>query len=98
MVALLYALAALLWRPPPTPQQPPADIHVQLSVRDGKTRFRTGEPIRLVLTFTADKSGHLVDTTTTIPASPIDDIEISPDAGVFHWLDLYSSGGRYAPD
>src|SRR6185295_10201674 len=32
------------------------------------------------------------------PASPIDEIIITPDAGLFHWLDLYSERGRYWPD
>jgi hypothetical protein len=64
-------------------------------LRDGKTRFRAGEPIRLVLTFTTARSGYSVDTYTTLPVSPTDEIDISPDTGVFHWLDLY---GSWTPD
>jgi hypothetical protein len=75
-----------------------ADVHVALSLRNGKTTFRMGEPIRLILSFTADRSGYAVDTTTTNPASPIDEVVVSPETGVFPWLDIYSAPNRYSPD
>ena len=83
---------------PVVPALTPADLHVQLSLRGGKTTFRQGEAIRLILSFTADRAGYILDETTTIPASPIDDVIVSPNTGVFHWLDRYSEGFRYSPD
>lgn len=73
-------------------------VQVQLSLAEEKTIYRTGEPIRLTLSFTADGQGYQLNTTTTKPASPVDEVLLSPDAGVFHWLDEYSSGNRYYPD
>ena len=95
--AILAAVALLAWQAAaPTPL--PEGLHVQLSLRDGKTRFRAGEPIRAVLTVSADKPDYFVDNTTTNPASPIDDVVITPDVGLFHWLDRYAETDRYAPD
>jgi hypothetical protein len=78
--------------------QPNADVEVRLSLAGGRTVFRAGEPVRLVLSFKSDAAGYQVNTTTTKPASPIDEVVLSSDAGVTRWLDEYSAGGRYAPD
>ena len=91
-----FVLAATLVAP--GQGREPADVHVALSLRDGKTTFRIGEPIRLILSFTADRPGYAVDTTTTNPASPIDEVVVSPETGVFPWLDIYSAPDRYSPD
>jgi hypothetical protein len=71
-----------------------SDVHVKLSLAENKTSFRTGDPIRLILEFTADHEGYDVDTVTDKTGSPSDTLFISPDAGVFHWLDEYLGGGR----
>jgi hypothetical protein len=73
-------------------------VNVQLSLAGGRSIYRSGEPIRMILSFTADAPGYNLNTTTTQPASPVDDVTISPDSGVFHWLDDYSRRGRYSPD
>jgi hypothetical protein len=70
----------------------------QLSLKDDKNSYRIGEPIILDLEFSADQPGHLVNTTTTEPASPIDEITVTPSNGVFDWLADSSRGHPYAPD
>jgi len=74
------------------------DVRVRLSLAGEKSVYRTGEPIRLTLSFTSDRDGYIIDTTTTKPAHPVDEVLLSPDSGVSRWLDEYSGRHRYAPD
>jgi hypothetical protein len=83
---------------PAVAQTAGADVQVRLSLAGGKSVYRTGEPIRLALSFTSDADGYQLNVTTTKPASPVDEIALTPDEGVFHWLDEYSGKHRYAPD
>jgi len=73
-------------------------VKVSLSIRDGKTVFRSGEPIRLVASFTADRPGYQVDTTIDKSSRPEDQIQISPEDGVFRWRELYSTPDAYGRD
>src|SRR5258708_34895578 len=75
-------------------QDASGDVHVKLSLADNKTSYRSGDPVRLILEFTADREGYDVDTVTDKTVSPSDTLFISPDAGVSHWLDEYLGGGR----
>jgi hypothetical protein len=74
------------------------DVRVRLSLAGEKSVYRTGEPIRLTLSFTSDREGYIIDATTTKPAHPVDEVLLSPDAGVSRWLDEYSGRHRYSPD
>jgi len=74
------------------------DVHVLLSLENGKTRYRSGEPIRVVLSFTAPRGNYMLNTGTNKPISPVDEIAITPETGVDHWLDEYSGGHRFQPD
>jgi hypothetical protein len=78
--------------------QTPASSGVQLSLAADKSSYRIGEPIILELEFIAGAPGYSVNTTTTEPASPIDELVLSPKTGVYSWLDDYSRGNRYVPD
>jgi hypothetical protein len=78
-------------------QQSPV-VHVHLSIKDDKNTLQAGEPIVLVLAFTAAVPGYRIDEVTTEPASPVDQILLSPTAGVYQLLDDYSREGRYSPD
>ncbi len=78
--------------------QSPGAAAVQLSLATNKSSYQTGEPIMLELDFTASESGYSVDTTTTEPASPIDELVLSPKTGVYSWLDDSARGKRYWPD
>jgi hypothetical protein len=88
--ALLFSWSAVA--------QSPVAAEVQLLLAMNKSSYQTGEPIVLELEFTASESGYNVDTTVTEPASPIDDLVLSPKTGVYSWLDDYSRGNRYWPD
>ena len=69
-----------------------------LSLENGKITYRSGEPIRLVLSFTALRGNYLLNTGTNRPMSPVDEISITPETGVDHWLDDYFGGQRFRPD
>ncbi|MDX6496868.1 MAG: hypothetical protein QOG23_128 [Blastocatellia bacterium] len=91
----IYLLAVIVWLAGATValgQDQAGDVHVKLALVDNKTSFRAGDPIRLVLEFTADHEGYDVDTVTDKTSSPSDKVFISPDTGVFHWLDEYLGG------
>ena len=94
----LVAIFTLLIVIPAFAQTAGVDVQVRLSLAGGKSVYRTGEPIRLVLSFTSDAHVYKLNTTTTKPASPVDEILLTPDDGVFRWLDEYSSKHRYSPD
>ena len=94
---IVYVLVGSAWLAGATAafsQDASSDVRVKLSLADNKTSFRTGDPIRLILEFTADHEGYDVDTVTDKTGSPSDTLFISPDSGVFHWLDEYLGGGR----
>jgi hypothetical protein len=73
-------------------------VRVDLSLEGGKTTYRMGEPIRLVLAFTATEPGYSLNGTTTQPASPVDTLVLSPTSGIFPWMDDQARGHRYGPD
>jgi hypothetical protein len=87
---LLFACASLA-------QQNP-DVQVRLSLANGKDSYHGGEPIVLDLTFTARVPGYQLNEVTTEPASPVDQVLLSPAKGVYPWLDDYSRERRYYPD
>lgn len=90
VLILLSACASLA-------QQDP-DVQVRLSLANGKDSYRGGEPIVLELTFTARVLGYRINEITTEPASPVDQVLLSPAKGVYPWLDDYSRERRYVPD
>src|SRR5215510_10050605 len=71
-----------------------SDVHVKLTVGDGRTSFRIGERILLVLEFTADRDGYEADTTPDRTEPTTDTIFVSPESGVTHWLEDYLGSGR----
>jgi len=60
----------------------PPDLHVKLSLADNKNVYRIGEPIKLVLEFTADRKGYTVEVIPEQKEPALDTILVSPDAGV----------------
>jgi hypothetical protein len=96
--ALAAAVSAAGQENSSTSKEPAGAVHVSLTLAGDKSIFRTGEPVRLVLSFIAERTGYQLDTTTTKPASPIDDVIISPVSGISRWLDEYSFEGRHYPD
>src|SRR5580700_5806293 len=84
----------LLLSPACLAQAPPS---AGLSLAGGKTVYKIGEPILLRLTFTAP-AGATLNVTTTDPASPVDQLVVSPTRGVFEWLADQDDGHPYSPD
>src|SRR5206468_3757086 len=76
---------------------PATVVHVKLMLADNKTTYRTGETIKLILEFTADHDGYQADTVPDRNEPTSDSISISPDSGVYHWLEEINGnrlGGR----
>lgn len=74
------------------------DVEARLSLADGKTVYRMGEPIRLVLSFTAARDGYKLEQTAAGVPLSLDDVILSPHLGVFDWAYEYQDGKRYYDD
>ena len=95
---LFVAIFISLFVTPAFAQNATDEVKVRLTLPGGKSAYRIGEPIRMALTFTSDADGYQLNTTTTKPASPVDEILMTPEEGVSNWLEEYSGKQRYAPD
>ena len=78
--------------------QTPADVHVKLSLAENKTGYRIGEPIKLVLEFTADREGYNLEVIPDTQEPRSDTVAISPDTGVTRWLDEFTDNHGYPRD
>ena len=78
--------------------QTPPDVHVKLSLAENKTVYRIGEPIKIVLEFTADRDGYNVETTPEGNDLSSDKILISPETGITHWYAELMDNRRYGRD
>jgi hypothetical protein len=74
------------------------EVSLDMALAEGKTQFRSGEPIILQLSFVASATGVSLNTTTTNPASPIDTVLLTPSEGAYPWLEAQARGNRYSPD
>lgn len=64
----------------------PSDVHVKLSLAENKTVYRIGEPIKLVMEFTADREGYVIEVLPDRDGSGLDTIAVSPEMGVTQWF------------
>jgi hypothetical protein len=74
------------------------DVEARLSLAGGKTVYRMGESIRLVLSFTAARDGYKLEQTAAGVPLSLDDVILSPHSGVFDWAYEYRDGKRYYDD
>jgi len=74
----------------------PSDVHVKLSLASTKSVYRMGEPIKLIMEFTADREGYIVEILPDAKEPGHDTVVISPEFGVSHWVDEMTAGIRYA--
>lgn len=98
---IVYLLIGFVWLASATAvfaQDAPSDVHVKLSLADNKTTYRIGQPIRLILEFTADREGYDVDGVRDKASSTSDEISITPDTRAFRWAEEYMRGSRYWRD
>lgn len=65
----------------------PADVQVKLSLAENKTVYRIGEPVRLVMEFTAGGEGYEVEFLPDRKERGFDTLVISPETGFTRWLD-----------
>jgi len=65
----------------------PAGVNVKLSLADNKTVYKIGEPIKLVMEFTADRDGYIVEYLPDNKEPGMDTVLVEPDTGVGRWLD-----------
>ena len=74
------------------------DVHVKLTLAETKTVYKIGEPIKLIIEFTADREGYIAEILPDRNEQGSDTVVISPEIGVTHWLDEMTDGIRYLRD
>ncbi len=62
-------------------------VSFRISLAGGKTTYRTGEPVKLIFTFTAVEPGYLLE---TYYSPRFDDIIVTPKDGIYDWLYRYN--------
>jgi hypothetical protein len=74
-------------------------VQASLSLSGGQTVYRTGEPIRLILTFTANSSDkyNLLLSSEEMVSTP-DEVFLSPSEGAFGWAAQYERGMYFMND
>jgi hypothetical protein len=76
----------------------PPDVHVKLTLSEPRTLYKIGEPIKLIIEFTADREGYQALMLPDRKEAPYDTVVISPEFGVTHWLDEMNGGIGYMRD
>lgn len=82
ILCLLFSLATISSAQAPEP----SDVHVKLSLAENKTVYRIGEPIKLVMEFTADREGYVIEVLPDRDGAGSDTIAVSPEMGVTPWF------------
>ena len=93
-VLLFLALVVTVNAQSPTP----ADVHIKLSFAGNKTVYRIGEPIKVVMEFTADREGYLVEVLPDRTEVGLDTVVVSPETGVTNWIDELHDNRPYRRD
>ncbi len=96
--SFLLGLSLLLATSVSAQTSAPPDVHVKLSLANSKSIYRMGEPIKLIMEFTADREGYVVEILPDAKSPWQDTIVISPEFGISHWLAEMTAGQRYARD
>ena len=68
----------------------PPEVHAKLSFAENKTVYRIGEPIKLVMDFTADREGYMVEFLPDSNEPGSDTVVVSPDIGITRWFDEFT--------
>ena len=76
----------------------PPGLNAKLSFAENKSVYRIGEPIKLVIEFTAEREGYTVETLPDRGEAGADTIVIFPENGIVHWLDELNDNRRYPRD
>ena len=92
MLLLLLAVTAGAQTP-----EPP-EVHVKLSLAQNKTVYRIGEPIKIVMEFSADREGFLVEIGSDGNDPTSDKIIVSPETAITHWYNELIDNGLSGHD
>jgi hypothetical protein len=76
----------------------PPGVNARLSLADKKTVYKIGEPIKLVMEFTADRDGYIVEYLPDRKEPGLDTIVVAPETGITRWLDELNNGRRLGRD
>ena len=93
LFTLLFFVAVVSGQTPTPPE-----IHVKLSLAENKTIYRIGEPIKIVLEFSADHEGYVLENTSEGNDPASDKIIVSPETGITHWFIELMGNTRYGRD
>ncbi len=74
------------------------EAHVKLTLAESRTVYKIGEPIRLIMEFTADREGYVAEMLPDREQQGADTVVISPEIGVTQWFDEMTGGQRYLRD
>ena len=98
MIIRIFTLFAVLLSFISVTRAQAADVHVKLSLAENKTVYRIGEPIRIVLEFTADPEGYLLENTAEGNELTSDKLVVSPETGYTRWYAEYMDNFVYGRD
>ena len=74
-------------------QTAPPGASVKLSLAGNKTVYKIGEPIKLVMEFTADREGYVVEYLPDNKEPGLDTVVVAPETGVTGWLSEWRGRG-----
>ena len=74
---------------------PAVPVKATLSLAEERETYRTGDPVRLILSFTAESDGYKIDETVDKPMLSLDELIVSPKKGIFPWLEISSGPTRH---
>jgi len=74
------------------------EAHVKLTFAEPRAVYKVGEPIKLIMEFTADREGYIAEVLPDRNEQGNDTVIISPEIGVTHWVDEMTAGQRYLRD
>src|SRR6476659_67230 len=97
MTRVLTALLLLVVTASAQTSAPP-EVHVKLSLEENKTVYRIGEPIKIVMEFSADREGFVVDIASDGNDPTSDKIIVSPETGITHWYNELIDNGLSGHD
>ncbi len=72
----------------------PVPVKATLTLAEARETYRTGDPIRLVVSFTAETDGYSIDEHVGKPMLSLDQLIVSPKKGIFPWLEISSGPTR----
>lgn len=98
MIMRVFTLLLLLVVAAGAQTPAPPEVHIKLSLAENKTVYRIGEPVKIVMEFTADREGYTVEHISDGNELMFDKLVVSPEAGVTHWYNEYADNRHYGRD